>query len=120
MPDKTVGMLECQICGHKACEHIAAMAQEHTDQIVKMRRIIETAAKIAGEKLTGRELEEAHVRRVSDMFIREEHMVTWMTMDERKAMELDLGYRDHRIQELEADIKTLETKLMEVTRNAKH
>lgn len=100
-------MLECQICSHKACEHIAKMVEEHTEQVVKLHNILETAAKVAGEKLTGKELPEEHIRRISDMIIREEGMVTWMTLDERKAMEMEIGYRDHRIQELEEELKEL-------------
>lgn len=110
-------MLECQICGHVACEHIDKTLDGHVNENIRMHKILETAAKVAGEALTGKELEEEHVRRVTNMIIREEGMITWMTNDERKAMELDLGYRDHRIQELEAEVKALETKLMEVTRN---
>jgi len=98
-------MLECQICGHKACEHIAAMVDEHVEQLVKLRNILETATKLAGEKLTGKELTEEHVRRVADMILREESMITWMTLDERAAMQLDIDYRDQCIQELQAELE---------------
>ena len=106
--DDKVKELECQVCGHKACDHIAKMVEEHVNENVRLHTVLETAAKIAGEKLTKKILPEEHIRRVTDMIIREEGMVTWMTLDERKAMEMDLGYRDQRIQELEERVKILE------------
>ena len=104
-------MLECQICGHKVCEHIDKLVAEQIALMITLRNILETAAKIAGDKLTKQALPEEHVRRVVDMLLREEGMITWMTFDERAAMQLDLDYRDTRIKELEDQVVGLEKKV---------
>ena len=100
-------MRECQVCGHKTCEHISELLETQTAEVVKLKGILETAARIAGKKLTGKDLDDAHVKRVADMIFREEQMATWMTLDERTAMEMEIGYRDYRIQELEDELKEL-------------
>jgi hypothetical protein len=73
--------------------------------------ILTTAATVAGEKITGNTLKKDHIAHVVEMIVKEQGMVTWMTMDERKAMEMELGYRDHRIEELEAQVVGLEKKV---------
>ena len=90
-------MLECQICGHRACDHIADMVQEHVDSVIKLQGILEKAARVVGKEITGKELKEEHVRNIVEMIRREENMITWMTLDERTAMELDIAIREDRI-----------------------
>lgn len=105
MSDEThYGLLECQVCGKKACEHVSKLVQTQTDDLIKMRNLIETAARVAGERMTGKELTEEKVRRVADMFIREEQVIQWMTMDERAAMQLEIDYRNEQIADLKRQL----------------
>lgn len=110
MTDKRKG-LECRECGHEACEHLTRALEVHVVESIKLHSLLETAATIAGEKITGKTLPEEHVRRVVDMIIREEGMVTWMTLDEYTAAQLDRDYRDNRIAELMEQVVGLEKKV---------
>jgi len=108
-------MLECQICGYKACEHIEELVSKHVDESVRLHTVLETAARIAGEKLTGKTLPEEHIRRMVDMIIRQEHTIAWMTYDERTGMESDINYHTYLIEELKAQVASLEKKVQELS-----
>lgn len=76
-----------------------AEAEAKEEKFERMWKLILQATKLVGKELKG-DISDESVAYIAEMFIREEHMIGWMTTDEREAMQLDVSIRDHQIHEL--------------------
>ena len=86
---------ECESCGYMLPELHAALARAETAE-GKVRE----AVRLAGEKLRGKDITDQEVNAVTDLILREEHCIGWMTTDEMEAAQADVQIRDDQIEDL--------------------
>jgi len=85
---------DCSKCGLVAARD-AALARAETAE-GKVRE----AVRLAGEKLRGKDITDQEVNAVTDLILREEHCIGWMTTDEMEAAQADVQIRDDQIEDL--------------------